>query len=399
MKHHRLVVLASALATVISASSATAGGKGACCGPMVSGPVQATPTDETPAPSAVTPSEAEWDLASSLDVASAPRALAPNMIGDSLGIPTLAGHFFIGDYLFWHRHFTKVADNNSALPLDRFGVSYNLYYNAPVLYENSVFANRLQGGNIEEFKFVGEKTFANGLLSAQVTVPFANTVAFDQVVPDPSWGYQATELGNLAFTLKALLYQDWRFAIASGLLIETPTADDFTRFDPSIYRTTIVHENEAWYLTPFAALLVTPNDRLFSQNFISHRVATSGNAYTVNGRVYSYIRQANMLMIDSSVGYWIYRDPRSRILTGLAPTLELHYTTTTEDSDKPEINRVDYLSLTIGGTAEINRNATLATGLVLPLRANADGNVGQTDRNFDWELAVQLNIRYGNSRR
>ena len=181
-----------------------------------------------------------------------------------------------------------------------------------------------------------------------------------------------------------------------------PTADD--RLGIRTFLTATL-ENETWYLTPFAALLLTPNDRFFSQDFISYRMAAGADAVTsrrISGNIdYSNRRDSNMLMIDSSVGYWIYRDPRGRGLTGLAPTLELHYMTTTEDGDDVYSfdTRTDYLSLTAGCTAEIARNATLATGLVLPLREQEDLSFGPTNRNFDWELAIQLNIRYGQSRR
>ena len=378
----KLAALAAVLATAMNVP-ATAGTKRSCCGSTVSGPVTATPIDES-----TPPKEAELDLASSFDVASAPAPLAPNMIGDSLGVPMLAG-----TDLVLHRHLTKVADNNSVLPQDRVGVAYNLYHNAPILYGAA-----MHGGNLDEFRFLGEKTFLSGLLSAQVTLPFAHTVASEQNF-GAVWGNQTTEIGNLAITLKGLLYQDCRMAISSGLLVELPTADDI-----SFPGTNQVVKNDAWYLTPFGGLLLTPNDRLFSQSFISYRAATDDNTF-LNGPVILPLRQSqNMLMIDTGVGYWVYRDPCGRGLTGLAPTLELHYSTTTEDADQrtgnpAELGRVDYLNLTAGCTAEINRNVTLATGLILPLREKATATFGQTDRTFDWELALQLNVRFGASKR
>ena len=387
MYARQLPIVASLLAMGITVSSAAAGGKKSCCGPMVSGPVVASPVDQKTPPAAAEPGEAQWDLASSFDVANTPQTLAPNMIGDSLGVPQIGW----GD-TFYHQHFTKIADNNSPLPQDRISFAYNLYNNAPIIYDPGV---TLRSANLDEFTFLAEKTFLGGLASAQLTVPFAHTVAGHNT-SNITRGNQATELGNLAITGKALLYQNCRLAISGGLQIELPTREDLTTTD-----TGEVAANEAWYFTPFAALLVTPNDRLFSQNFISYRMASAANAYADNGAITDHLREANMLMIDTSVGYWVYRDPCARGLTGLAPTLELHYTTTTEDADSlsAPINRVDYLNLTAGCTAEINRNATLATGLVLPLRENTCAGYGQTDRNFDWELAIQLNVRYGNSRR
>ncbi len=106
-------------------------------------------------------------------------------------------------------------------------------------------------------------------------------------------------------------------------------------------------------------------------------------------------------MVDAGVGYWLFRnDPRSRIVTGLAPTIELHYTTFTEDQHPAlfshvYFNRIDMLNLTAGATAELRHGGTVAVAMALPLRENTyPGGTLKTDRSMDWELIVQYNHRF-----
>ena len=122
--------------------------------------------------------------------------------------------------------------------------------------------------------------------------------------------------------------------------------------------------------------------------------------------------------IPDAVGYWVMRRPGCQWLTGIAPTLELHYTTTLDNADirvlpianksgglsvvgpngapvaEPNStvgnlrNRVDILDLTVGTTFEFNSRATLAAGFAFPLK-------GSSDRTFDWEFQLQLNYYFG----
>ena len=106
-----------------------------------------------------------------------------------------------------------------------------------------------------------------------------------------------------------------------------------------------------------------------------------------------------MLHLDSSIGYWIYRDGSAGLLTGIAPIAELHFTGTLEDADLVQLpsgygtlgnvyNRLDTWNATMGVTFEIANQSTLTTAMVLPL--NNEGN-----RQFDAEFSVQLNYYFG----
>src|SRR5688572_18265144 len=45
------------------------------------------------------------------------------------------------------------------------------------------------------------------------------------------------------------------------------------------------------------------------------------------------IEEQTLLHVDLGVGYWLLRNPEASWITGFAPTVELHYTTTLEDAD------------------------------------------------------------------
>jgi hypothetical protein len=49
--------------------------------------------------------------------------------------------------------------------------------------------------------------------------------------------------------------------------------------------------------------------------------------------VHRNIDEQSLFQFDLGVGYWLYRNPEGHRLTGLAPTIELHYTTTLDNAD------------------------------------------------------------------
>jgi hypothetical protein len=181
-------------------------------------------------------------------------------------------------------------------------------------------------------------------------------------------------------------------AISGGLLVETPTSDDLSIVLPGFTET--LH-TDTWYLTPYLATLITPTERLYFQAFASYRATTRSNDLATNGLTQSQIRDQDLLMADGGVGYWLHRDTCARWLTGLAPTVELHYMTTVTDGEGASgfLNpRADYLNLTAGATAVIRDRSTLGLACVVPLRTGESPLIGHTDRLFDWQLAVQFNL-------
>ncbi len=292
-------------------------------------------------------------------------------------------------------------------------------------------------------------------------VPLVPPVQAITVVETPqnTTGHEDTEWGNLSLILKGLLYRTDNFAISAGLALGIPTGQDIdvtvTDYlgDPafnnlSIQRMRQFHiDNDTWSLSPFIAGLWTPGPRFFSQGFLEVDVPLNSSKFSFNETapivlngpfpsgllpgttppfsVHGRIAEQTLLQVDWGAGYWLMRRPDNGWITGIAPTLELHYTYTLDNAQivhlphdttgvisaipgappgtvllstppSPTIgnlrNRVDILDLTVGTTFAIGKNCTLAPAFSFPLR-------GGDDRTYDWEFQLQFNYFFGGSPR
>jgi hypothetical protein len=291
---------------------------------------------------------------------------------------------------------------------------------------------------------------AVGITAPNPTPGLITTLNVDPT-PGQTLGSERTELGNLSLIFKGLLYSSHQVAFSGGLGLGLPTANN-TRVRVTDYGAPLEEgtlewqrirqfdiKNETVGLSPFVAALYTPSERFFAQGFCQvdvplntskvtytetvplifneNRFATQpGNTLAPPFTVTDHLREQALMHVDLGTGYWLIRDPQAAWLTGLAPTLELHYTTTLNSADlitlpkdsaaipttnpaeqfRPEAfptvgNRrghVDILDLTAGATLFVANRATLATAVSVPLRTG-------DNRTFDWELHVQLNWYFG----
>lgn len=309
----------------------------------------------------------------------------------------------------------------------------------------------------------------------QTTPDDPNRLRAFNVTPTPqnTAGSTDTEFGNMSVIFKSLVCRSSNLAISAGLGVGLPTADDthvrvtdylgsiaFNNVDVQRIRDFHV-KNETVGLTPFFAALFTPTDRLFVQGFYSVEVplnkseiiysetarnlnasvlpftrdvtdpAETGNILNPPFKVKDHIREQTLMHMDLGTGIWVIRNPERRFLTGLAPTLELHYTTCLNNADVvqlpkdpgvkvvptgqfatspigpiPIINtvpppnptvgnlrgHVDILDLTIGTTFLFGERLTVAPAVTLPMR-------GRDNSTFDWEFQLQLNYYFGGPRR
>jgi hypothetical protein len=335
--------------------------------------------------------------------------------------------------------------------------------------------------DVDQYTFTVEKTFFDQLMSLEWRVPFRTTLAsklnlspgrvagtsidpatgftiFDIAeTPQDTLGHEDTEWGNMTVILKAKLFQSCRFLVSGGLSVEVPTGQDenilVTDFGgPSTSRATSERfrdffiRNSTVGLDPFLAFLAKPTNRWFVQGFLQVDIPVnkSGFRYSETGvlatgeplvgvpatgvtyvnaqplpiNVHGEIADQTLMHADIGTGYLLAQNPCRRWITGIAPTLELHYTTTLENADivtlpgdfatvinpanpigpqiqapLPQIgnlrNRVDILDMTVGTTFFLGQRSTLGLGFAFPLRSNRD------DRVFDWEALVQLNYYFG----
>jgi hypothetical protein len=335
--------------------------------------------------------------------------------------------------------------------------------------------------SLERYTFGFEKSFAEDRLSVEMRVPFSTTLsanldlsagtvtgpaagpatpfgpAFGVVsTPQNTLGSDGTQFEDLSLIFKGVVLRREGLALSGGLGLTVPTGADtdvrvtdysgtVTQGLASIQRVRDIHiDNETWALSPFVAALASPTERLFFHGFLEldfplnpstinySDTFTRGTAIPppaiLTGGVpialppfatRTGISEQSLLHADLGAGYWLMRDPCRPCLTGIVPTLELHYTTTLQNASVvslpgdglftlnpgkvpplvpepgPQIgsqrNRVDILDMTVGSTFVFSDRATLATGVSFPLRSG-------DNRTYDWEFHLQLNYYFGKPR-
>ncbi len=355
---------------------------------------EAAPPDRAPSPPARPPARRR-DASSMLASRGPVGRLAgfPNMFGDSYGdqlmVGDIAGHHVVDIPSLGGGRQLKIAENDKALPMDRVFFMYNHFHNA---IEANLDSLGTRSYAIDQYTIGLEKTFREGLWSVELRMPFHGTpdvAGADMVVG-------SGEVGNLAVTLKRLLYVGPTTAIGAGLAIGTPTGEDVTGMGAvSSYSLS----NDAVHLAPFIGFLHAPYGRIFSEGFIQVDVPTNSNRVCFGGSNLGMLTEQPLLYVDFALGYWLHRNPYAPRITGVAAMVEYHYTMTLEDADivsgtdRYQIlqfgntaNRLDISNLTLGLHTELGLT-TVRVGGVFPLSGGAN-------RLYDAEVQVSVNRRF-----
>ncbi len=214
----------------------------------------------------------------------------------------------------------KQADFSSTCPLDRVFFTFNHYNNGVVDYLGNP-------QDVDRSVFGFEKTFLDKLGSFELRMPFIGGLESNQVFDDRL----GSEFGNISTTLKLLLINNRRFAVSAGNTMVWPTADD-----ASIPDFGLLFKNEEIRALPFLAFYHRPDSLWFHQGIIQVDFQLQGNKVgslpNVTGPLgFRDLDDPTLLFLDYSVGLWLYQSQRGPI-RGLASMLELHYTSTLEDS-------------------------------------------------------------------
>jgi hypothetical protein len=285
---------------------------------------------------------------------------------------------------------TKISTDNNPLPRDRFIFNYDYLNNTPL---------RFAGQDVHRFSLGFEKTFFDGRGSIELRAPFASTI--NPIADENGLTGDSTEFGNLHLTLKALLFSNEYVAASTGVGISLPTADDTALRLAG--QDVIRIENETTLLTPFAALLFTPNDRLFAQAWFQYGFDTQSNPVLFTDGVGGLVQAGRLtdpelMQIDFQIGYWLINGSNSYgSLRGLAPFFEVHYNKTTTGPDAvtagpitvaDTLNDYNELNLSTGATAQFGDNLHVTAGVTAPVR---DGN----DRFGDYQLGLRVNWFFG----
>lgn len=286
-----------------------------------------------------------------------------------------------------------------AMPTDRVFGTYHHFHNA--LEADGLTPNfRSTNANVDRFTLGFEKTFLEGNASVELRLPLSVPVS----LTSPDSFYRTDSVGNLVVSLKGLLYSDESQAVALGLAINTPTGSDLdvTLPNSGAGGVNLTLDNNALHLTPFLAYQAAPNEDFFFNGFLQFDTPTNSTTAQVRNVGAAAIDNLDitdqtLMYVDTSFGYWLFRDPDAEFLTGLAGLLELHYTTALTDADVvADRNKIvtfganagslDALNLTIALHTEIARSTTIRAGYVTPLR---DGN----HRFFDSEFTIAVIFR------
>jgi hypothetical protein len=274
----------------------------------------------------------------------------------------------------------------NTLPVDRVFFDYQHYNGA-------VDANG--PSDLNHFVFGGEKTFFDGMASLEIRLPVDQALSADQPGA-PTTVVSGTEFGNLSLIPKVVLLRRDNWSVSAGLGIVLPTARSSTVG-------TVTIQNQTVYLQPFIGGQ-WQSDRWFTMFMAGLDFDTVGNTVkegaAVDGRFFSQ----NLMYFDWKVGYWLYKNPAARFLKGIAPTIELHNTstisdgvavTTTTGSVGPEIAGIggwDELDITAGAHFYL-RKSILTLYASAPLHNQYDAATGAMSGFFS-EIGVQLDRRF-----
>jgi hypothetical protein len=281
----------------------------------------------------------------------------------------------------------RVQDNNSTMPTNRIFLDYNYFHNVPFT-ANGIDVNRFTPGV--------EKTFLDGMGSVEMRVPMAVTFSSDQSLalgPDAS----EPEFGNVTIIPKILLTSNGVMAVAAGMAVALPTADNYDVFGAAGPRILSI-ENESVHVIPFLSFLYTPEQSdCFAQAFVTIDVDTNGNPVNADlgtGSLESVgiWNDQTLASASGTFGKYLYQNySRHSRIKSFSLVSELHYTATASDADT--INSgpfllgnadhdVSVLNATFGGHLRL-KDSTLTTGYTVPLTSS--------DRIFDGEFRLFIN--------
>jgi hypothetical protein len=302
----------------------------------------------------------------------------------------------------------KVAENTSPIPRDRVFINHSTFTGVP-------FTSR--GVNVYRFAPGIERSFYEQQASLEVRLPFASTLDSDiNAAFGP--GTNSTQFGNIVTTLKALVRQTPTSAMAVGVSLTAPTANDLSvHVDGTPF---LAIKNESLHVMPFIGG-TNFGGRWFSQWYLQGDMDTTGspvyirNVMTGQVERTGVLHDAPMLYASLSGGYWIYQKghraasfvstPGKTVkrtvytggggITGLAPIMEFHFNRSLDKSEvirsgPIELRSASDFSLTnlvLGGVATFGTGGSVTVAWGTPI-------IGQDDRQFDNEVRVMLEYEY-----
>lgn len=309
----------------------------------------------------------------------------PNMIGDFSPLPQglMAPVGFDFDAIVGiagGASRNQVSRNNNVLPLTRAYFDYS--YSDSASFDA---LNDARTGDIHQGIFGIERAFFDDHLSIEIRLPTVSGLDETQEATVDRPALQGRSFGNMYLGTKALLFQDSQNVLTAGVGFTLPTGNstEYLVGNTSIAKV----DNGTGFIQPFVAYAHT-RGRGFLQTWTELDFAVGGNDLSTGGTLRGTYQEQDLLRLDLQVGYWLYRNSHAnRLITGFAPLLELHYTSTVNDSDRINIvqdyenpfNRMDVLNATVGTQINLGRRANCRVGVAMPLLGGEFDNAHVAD--------------------
>jgi hypothetical protein len=305
----------------------------------------------------------------------------------------------------------RLSENVSPIPRDRVFMNYSYFDQVP-LTSPRININRWSPGF--------EKTFFNRMASIEIRTPFAGTINNNINNDTPQYD---TQFGNLFITLKGLIAQSSTCAISTGMSVTCPTANNVSltneRISPTVTLNNVTFQNGIVRVQPFAAIVLTPNDRLFMQGMVQVDVECNSSPVTAtfsdapNQTQSVSLHDQTYIYADLALGYWMYRSNNPhRLVTAVSPIIEAHYaqslspqgqytfvdpnqvmipsvgTTMSTFTVGNAAQQFQLLNTTIGANFQLGPMSSLLVGYSTPIGSGLD-------QQFNGEFRMIFNRRFG----
>jgi hypothetical protein len=302
----------------------------------------------------------------------------------------------------------KIAENTSPLPRDRVFINHSTFTGVP-------FTNR--GVSVYRFAPGIEKSFYEQQASLEVRLPFASTIDSD-INASTGPETNSTQFGNIVTTLKALVRQTSTSAVAVGVSLTAPTANDLS---VGVNGTPfLVIKNESLHAMPYIGG-TNFHGRWFSQWYLQGDIDTTGSPVYIRDVTTGQIERAGvlhdapMLYASLSGGYWIYQKGHRAVsfvstpgktvkqavytggggITGLAPIMEVHFNRSLDKSEVIRSGPIEFRSasdfsltnLVLGAVMTFGTGGSVTAAWGTPI-------IGQDDKQYEHEVRVMLEYEY-----
>ncbi len=294
----------------------------------------------------------------------------------------------------------KIAEDESPQPQDRVYVDFR-YFRVPVQVLGASTAitplpgsfgvptsvpnltnTTLSSMDVYRETIGVEKTFLNGNASLGLRVPiFQSSQSFTSTpnsaniaatfAPGTTESILGTDspigdgaLGDISVILKYAFVNTCDRVLSGGVVVTTPTG-------PLVH--TVGGDLQSVLVQPYVGYYCSRGG-LYLHGFTSFVASTDQ-------------RDVDILFNDVGVGYWIFQNRSDCVLSGVAPTVEVHVNTpfNHRGTDSDTISAFDLIDVTGGVNFQLGKRSLFTVGAVTPVTG---------PHCFDFEAIAQLNVRF-----